>query len=1534
MLFNLLKEKCIKYSEKTAIVYNDQRITYKHLLNDVNGLSDGLKSIGVGQSDAIAVLIPNCPEFILSFFAIAKMKAIIVPVNPSFKKSEIENYLERSKVKVLITDTNHSGICQSIIEKWETKPELIVVNGDSPDCINFKNLIFNEDGLHDGYNTNYAGDFIYLFSSGSTGRPKRITRSQANYVHEMQGFIQATQCRTEDNILCAIPLFHSHGIGSCILPSIGAGATLVILEQFSQKGSFKKVFFIQKLNRVFQLIQNERITFFPAVPYIFHAMAGSSLTDHTSLSNLKLCFSSGNYLPKDIFDDFLDKFKIPIRQIYGCSEAGAVAINMAGGDTFKFDSVGDPLKDMTVKIVNDDGVELPHNQVGEIAIKSPALTKGYDELPLLNEDAFKNEFFFTGDLGKINEHGLTITGRKKLIIDTGGNKVDPIEIEDIINSHPKVAETVVLGVSGTSGNEIVKAVIVLREPCEKSEILSYCKCHLADFKIPKIIEYRKEIPKNPVGKILRKDLVLTKELSERAENLLIKIISDVLRIPFDTIHPQESFEHYGIDSTMILELNAQLEKHFVNLPKTLFFEYDNIYELAQYLIKNNSAQLSQILELKEPGVNSKNEGTIYTQDEIAFSPNAHLVGQENFKNGYHTSQSTHKKSDDIAIIGVNGRYPAARNLKEYWENLVKRMDCIIEIPLDRWDKDKYYDTDRSKEGKSYSKWGGFLNDIDKFDPLIFNISPKDAESIDPQERLFLETVWATLEDAGYSRDYFKNNALHRNEVGVFVGIMWGNYQLFGVEEFLKGNKINPPNSHFWAIPNRVSHFFNFQGPSLAIDTACSSSLTAVHMACESIKREECTMAIAGGVNLSLHPIKYIMTTSGQLLSSDGKCRSFGEGGDGYVPGEGVGAVLLKPLEAAIADRDNIYALIKGTSINHGGKTRGFTTPNPQAQARAISKAFEMAKVDPRTVSYVEASATGTLLGDPIEIRSLSMVFDQHSTEKQYCAIGSVKSNIGHLESAAGIAGLTKVLLQMKHKHLVPSIHSESLNPNINFKDSPFYIQKKLEEWKQPVIKENGGERTYPRRAGLSSFGAGGSNAHIIMEEYEIPKQELTLENQRPQIIVLSAKNEERLNAYAGEMVSFFKSAVVEKKVEKAVDEDLIQNIEKDLLKAASDVVKISKSDIDLDEDIREYGFDQISFSELTHRINEKYTIEISPTIFSKYSSIRSIALYLHEECKGNPQSTVPNLQSPITLADIAYTLQMGREAMEERLAMVVSSKDELLERLIEYYHGGFNEEKIYRNNISTNKSNSSFLIEGREGKEFINIIIEDRNLKKLAQLWVAGVEIDWKLLYPTHPPNRISLPTYPFERKRYWISINNRGTDRHPLSDADNIKSKKDSIKSVIDVKQFDNLPEESSLSKLTDYLQEEICNLLGINLNELGSNRSLYEFGFDSIKAIKLKYLLEKALPIEIPMSVFGESYTLTQLATNIFDKTDFSAKNLNVFFTVKTSQKTKKRKQVYEDAHLLVDEFLTKKNDLSSVFGEELDKLFEILKKDYITG
>ncbi len=597
---------------------------------------------------------------------------------------------------------------------------------------------------------------------------------------------------------------------------------------------------------------------------------------------------------------------------------------------------------------------------------------------------------------------------------------------------------------------------------------------------------------------------------ERAEQSVKKILADTLAKNIEEIDIDIGYYELGLDSAGLLHMVRLLEQSLkVKLNPTVLFEYANVGALAAYLLKHYPMSFA-----------SANKAPSLAPDTAVASHAGETDAALNRPAVPDPRKAAAGGDEDIAVIGIAGRYPGAKDMAEFWANLKAGKDSVTEIPAERW-RNGVLEGIVSPSGRPISRWGGFIDDVDCFDSQFFRVSPREAQWLNPQERLFLETCWTAIEDAGYTPETLvpEQGSNKRRDVGVFVGVMHNDYALIAAEIVNRG-QVMPLSMNHAPIANRVSYFCGFHGPSFAIDTVCSSSLTALHLALESLHRGESKVAIAGGVNLSLHPYKYMTYGLADMYATDGRCRTFGDGGNGFVSGEGVGAVLLKPLSQALADGDHIYGLIKGSAINHVGQVSGITVPSPVSQADLMLRCYEKTGIDPRTISYIEAHGTGTALGDPIEIQGLVKAFRQHTPDKQFCAIGSVKSNIGHAESAAGISGLSKVILQLHHKTLVPSLlHSEQINPYLELEHSPFYIQRETQAWEQSTVARNGDAIAAPRRAGISSFGATGSNAHLIAEEF-LPPARRRMEQHQPLIVPLSAKNEDRLRVMAGNLAQF------------------------------------------------------------------------------------------------------------------------------------------------------------------------------------------------------------------------------------------------------------------------------------------------------------------------------------------------------------------------------------------------------------------------------
>ena len=599
-----------------------------------------------------------------------------------------------------------------------------------------------------------------------------------------------------------------------------------------------------------------------------------------------------------------------------------------------------------------------------------------------------------------------------------------------------------------------------------------------------------------------------------------------------------------------------------------------------------------------------------------------------------------RHSDEIAIIGMAGQFPQARNVDEYWANLAEGRLCVGEIPRERWDMDMYYQPGDPAPGKVNAKWMGCLADYDCFDPSFFDISPREAISMDPQQRVFLQSCWHAIEHAGYNP-----RALSGTRCGVFVGCGQGEYHLLSSD--LQNSALGFTGNDTSILAGRVSYFLNLQGPCLAVETACSSSLVAISMACDNLVAGTCDSALVGGVGVIATPHLLVKMAQTGMLSPDGRCFTFDQRANGFVPGEAVGALLLKRVADAERDGDTILGVVRGWGVNQDGKTNGITAPNPDAQARLQQDVHARFGIDPASIQMVEAHGTGTKLGDPIEVEALKRAFATSAKNPDTCALGSVKSNIGHCFTAAGVASVIKVLLSLQHGKLAPTINFERLNEHIDLKGSPFYVNDRLRDWSAPAAG--------PRMAAVSSFGFGGTNAHLVIGEYVGNTAAATEPDALRRFgklpIVLSARSVEQLDAQARQL--------------------------RDLL------VSRGKS---------------------------------------------------------------------IPLTQLAYTLQVGRESMDERLGVMAGSIDELIQLLGRYVSGDTDAGKLIRGTARDHRKTMGFLLVDADMREVVvDRLLKQGQLPRLLELWTHGLAVDWNRLYGEALPKRLGLPGYPFARQRYWI---------------------------------------------------------------------------------------------------------------------------------------------------------------------------------------
>ncbi len=465
--------------------------------------------------------------------------------------------------------------------------------------------------------------------------------------------------------------------------------------------------------------------------------------------------------------------------------------------------------------------------------------------------------------------------------------------------------------------------------------------------------------------------------------------------------------------------------------------------------------------------------------------------------------------EQVAIVGISCRFPRANSPEDFWQLLREGKDAITEVPQERWSIEGFYAPELATSGKMNTRWGGFIDNADLFDASFFGISPREAERIDPQQRLLLEVTWEALENSG-----IVPKQLAGSKTGVFVGISNYDYSRLIGQDISNWDAYSGTGTALSIAANRISYTLDLQGPSIAIDTACSSSLVAVHLACQSLQTGESSLCLAGGVNLILSPEITITFSQAQMMAGDGRCKTFDASANGFVRGEGCGIVVLKRLSEAIQDKDNILAIIRGSAVNQDGLTNGITAPNGPSQQKVIREALQNAGVPPEEISYLEAHGTGTALGDPVEVKSLKAVLMGNRQPEQTCWLSSVKTNIGHLESAAGIASLIKVILALQHTEIPRHLHFQKLNPYISLEGTTFKIPTTCQTWETD---------NQPRLAGISGFGFGGTNCHLILQEYNAPvKEKAELQRTVPayNLLPLSAKSEEALKALAGKYLDF------------------------------------------------------------------------------------------------------------------------------------------------------------------------------------------------------------------------------------------------------------------------------------------------------------------------------------------------------------------------------------------------------------------------------
>lgn len=1059
-VLEIFAEQVREHPNKLALKFKDTELSYKQLDEVSNRIANFLISKGVTNETLVPICVHSPLDMVTGIWGIIKAGAAYVPIDSEFPEDRIKYMVDDTKARLVLSDSKTTRFL-------EAAKDTEVIFAD-----NHWEIVNDSPSFAPGIKVTKEDAVYVIYTSGSTGNPKGVLiehGSLSSYVEGLLNKLPYHECRS-----FALGIsFAADFVNTILFGSLLSGKELHLF----LKEDYNNVEYIH------QYFNEHSIDVAKIVPSHWKSL---SLNGQELLPE-KIMMFGGEPLYTAMLKDVLPAANRTCMLVnhYGPTETTVGQLINIVDDKKEYGHIipiGKPFTGASIYILDEEGNPVEGDNIGEIFIGGNCVARGYLNRPDLTGQRFiPNKFsrakgerlYRTGDLARFLPDGdVEYLGRIDDQVKIRGYRIELGEIENVLGKAPGVKQAAVLAKMGTNNDMRLIAYVVCPNGYDKSAIVSYLEAKLPQYMVPQLIVPMDAFPHFPNGKLDKKALpnpdastLLVNEYVapvNKTETIISNLWKEILDV--HRAGSEDNFFELGGNSLLGLKFITQLKTHHsLKLPVAKLYQYPKIADLAAFL--DGKAAVKKIKKRSK-------------------TANA-----------------------DVAIIGMAGRFPGANSIAEFWDNLKNGRETVSFFS----DEELHPSISPNlRNNPNYVKARGIISDVKGFDAAFFGIPPKSAELMDPQQRIFLEIAWEALENTGYAPSKYEGS------IGVFAGVRVNTYYANNVipnDELIENIgrfQIITLNDKDY-VATRTAYAFDLKGPAVNVQSACSTSLLAVAQAVQSIRSGQCDMALAGGATINAPVNIGHLYNEGAMLSDDGHCRPFDAEAKGTIFSDGAGVVLLKNKDEAIKDGDNIIAVIKGVGLSNDGSAKGsFTAPSAEGQAAAISMAIDDAGVDPADISYVESHGTATPLGDPIEIEGLNIAFGDQE-KKQYCAIGSVKSNFGHLTAASGVAGLIKAALALHCKQIPPSINYNKPNPHIDFENSPFFVNNKLSDWSSD--KE--------RIAGVSSFGVGGTNVHVVLTEAGKQPVVETPSSRPAQLICWSAKAEKSLDLFADKLTDYF-----------------------------------------------------------------------------------------------------------------------------------------------------------------------------------------------------------------------------------------------------------------------------------------------------------------------------------------------------------------------------------------------------------------------------